>query len=92
VRSEDTVARYGGEEIVVVVLEANLELAVATAERIRAAVAAEEIEARQASVRVTVSVGCAELVETDHDERSLLARADEQVYAAKAAGRNVVKP
>lgn len=81
-------ARYGGEEIVVVVLEANLELARATAERIRAAVAAKVIEARNASVRVTVSVGCAELVETDQDERSLLARADEQVYAE----RNVVKP
>jgi diguanylate cyclase (GGDEF)-like protein len=90
VRSEDVVARYGGEEIVVMLLETTLEMARETAERIRSAVASTVVACRDVNVSVTVSIGCAELSAADADECGLVERADQQVYAAKKAGRNRV--
>jgi len=90
VRSTDIVARYGGDEFVVVAPETDLDAARVTAERIRRAVS----EARFATpegVRLssTVSVGVAELYPTE-DAGALFGRADRALYAAKRAGKDRV--
>ena len=89
--SEDLAARYGGEEFVVALLETELEDAVTTAERIRRAVSELVVSYREASLQVTVSIGCAEYSHADEDEVALFERADQRLYAAKEAGRNAVK-
>jgi len=80
-RETDYVARYGGEEFVVVMPQTDLFGACIFAERMRVAVAQQ--------LALTISGGVAEALDGDSAE-SLLARADEALYAAKAGGRNCV--
>jgi diguanylate cyclase (GGDEF)-like protein len=92
-RPGDLVARWGGEEFVVVLMDADVDAAAAAAERIRAAVAALDLphEGSACAPRVTVSGGRASMrpdarVASQH----LINMADEALYRAKAAGRNRV--
>ncbi len=91
--SSDWVARYGGEEFVLVLPETPLLQALDVAERLR-----QQIEQTLAvalpggqALRVTASLGVAEYRPGERGE-DLLTRADEQLYAAKQAGRNQVQP
>jgi len=95
-RSSDLAARYGGEEIAVLLPQTDLHNAGLLAERIRAAVTAEPVVTTDGvAIPVTVSIGVATLrgdPET-HPEtaaRRLIEEADIQVYRAKTAGRNQV--
>ena len=90
-RGDDTAARYGGEEIVVLLPEAGSEEARTVAERIRAAIAQRVVSFREVQLQVTVSIGCATYRHADKDEGILFERADQYMYAAKEAGRNCVK-
>lgn len=90
VRSADAVVRYGGEELVVVLVDTDLRGASDAAERIRAAIEATTIDAEQGPVRVRASIGVAAFPDHGHDQASLLAAADRALYAAKTAGRNRV--
>ncbi len=87
-RSGDVAARYGGEEFAVILPNTGLEGATAMAERIRAAVAALDIEHRAAPVgrSVTISVGGA--VAAGCSGAELLGAADAALYGAKRAGRD----
>lgn len=85
-RASDTAARYGGDELVLVLPEAARAGALAVAEKIRA-----EIEALRAGpAQVTVSAGVASAPEDGRSAAQLLAAADARLYAAKAAGGNRV--
>jgi diguanylate cyclase (GGDEF)-like protein len=89
VREIDVVGRYGGEELVVVLPEADIASAHEVAERLRA-----EIEAtfKQGILpAVTVSIGVASLQADIPDFETLVHRADVAMYAAKQAGRNRVR-
>jgi diguanylate cyclase (GGDEF)-like protein len=89
VRGSDVVARFGGEEFVVLLPEATLAQACEVAERVIAAVAAlEPATPTGEPLRVTVSVGVAVLASTDSGGTSLLHRADAALYQAKRNGRN----
>lgn len=91
-RGVDIVARYGGEEIVVVCPETNREQATIVAERIRSACEKLEIEKDATTARVTTSIGVAICPhEGVHSEEDLLQMADQALYAAKQAGRNCVR-
>ena len=90
IRNVDAAARYGGEEFVVVLVETSSQAAMETAERIRAKVAAARYEAGEQVLSVTLSVGVAECMEDDATAESVIARADQALYQAKAAGRNRV--
>jgi two-component system cell cycle response regulator len=93
VRSADLVARIGGEEFAVVMPETDLAVAARAAERLRAAIADRPFAARAtgAALPVTVSIGVTVTAPAGGDARDqMLKRADEALYAAKAAGRNRV--
>lgn len=86
-RSTDMVARWGGEEFVILLRDCALEQALAIAEKIRSRIADSPFDDVSA---VSVSVGVAERRQDD-DLTSWLARADSALYKAKRAGRNAVR-
>ena len=90
VRRDETVARYGGEEFVVLLPETTLEGAVSLAENLRARIAAHSFVFQNTTIAVSVSVGCAEAMESDSTAPDLFRRADEHMYRAKKSGRNRV--
>jgi diguanylate cyclase (GGDEF)-like protein/PAS domain S-box-containing protein len=85
-RGNDMVARWGGEEFVVLLRDCALPDALRLAEDIRAAIAEVPFGTLGS---LTVSVGAAE-VRADEDLTSWLGRADQALYRAKRAGRNEV--
>jgi diguanylate cyclase (GGDEF)-like protein len=91
-RSVDVVARYGGEEFAVLLPETSAEGALVVAEKIRRKVQAQNASHSAAqTIPVTVSIGCASCIPSDAAHPlDLLGAADQQLYAAKAAGRNRV--
>ena len=92
-RSSDLVARFGGEEFVVLLPDTTLEDAALIADRMRAAVEQMRIthEYSVAAQVVTASFGVAAMMPTPRNEpQELLAHADAALYRAKAEGRNRV--
>lgn len=87
-RKTDLVARYGGEEIVVVLPNTARADALKVAEEIRAIV--EEQTSTMLAIPVTVSIGAAVFPEDGRTLEAILERADRALYAAKRAGRNRV--
>ncbi|GIX46361.1 MAG: hypothetical protein KatS3mg131_0572 [Candidatus Tectimicrobiota bacterium] len=91
VRATDIAGRYGGEEFCLVLTETKLEGARLLAERLRRRVAAEPFPAPHgATFFVTCSIGVAPFTPDMRNVTTLLARADQALYQAKAAGRNRV--
>jgi diguanylate cyclase (GGDEF)-like protein len=92
-RDIDRPARYGGEEMAVVLPQTDLAGAELAAERMRQAIEALEIERIDggAPLGVTASFGVAALPECAHDQDSLIAEADAALYRAKRAGKNTVR-
>lgn len=89
VRDVDTVARYGGEEIVVVLPETDPAGATQAAERICDAVRRRPFgEPGQQAIEVTVSIGVAVFPTHGASSGALLRAADEALYAAKRGGRD----
>jgi len=93
VRGFDLVARYGGEEFVVVLPETPLPVALAVAERLRSVVAEKPIEVGEPPIAlpITISIGIAMTRARIDTPASLLERADEALYTAKAEGRNCIR-
>lgn len=96
-RMSDALGRFGGEEFVVLLIDADLESASMVAERIRASVAIDPMELSTGErLPVTVSIGVAMLPAGDLDQaieglaQDLVACADSALYQAKAGGRNRV--
>ena len=88
---EDLVARFGGEELEVLLTDADLPTAQRVAEKLRHAVEALRVQVRGISIDdVTVSIGVASLPDCGDTVDNLLAAADEALYRAKEEGRNRV--
>jgi diguanylate cyclase (GGDEF)-like protein len=91
VRDSDLVFRYGGEEIAVL-LECGPADAIRIAEKIRESVKSRGRRAHDEDFPpVTISIGAATSEHAKTDLKALMAAADEQLYAAKDAGRDCVK-
>jgi diguanylate cyclase (GGDEF)-like protein len=89
VREQDSVARWGGEEFLILMPGANLETAGTVAERLRQQVAAIEVPFGDHRIHVSMTFG----VSCHHGEESLDApvqRADAALYKGKLTGRNQV--
>ena len=89
VRDTDFLARWGGEEFVLMLTDSSADQARGLLERIRQAVQALEIAHSAGSLQLTVSIGLAQHLPGDTVERTL-ERADQALYRAKALGRNRV--
>lgn len=88
-RPHDLLVRYGGEEFVALLPDANLEEAKTIAERLRAVIAKTEIRQHDIAFHVTASIG---ITPTKHEAplEKLIDEADHALYRAKALGRNRV--
>jgi diguanylate cyclase (GGDEF)-like protein len=92
-RGNDLVARIGGEEFAILMTHATQERALEVAEALRSGLEKIPIELTGTTVHVTASAGVASLVPSDSESWGTLMReADRALYAAKAAGRNCVRP
>lgn len=90
IRPADFAFRYGGEEFAILLVEADLELGLKIAERIRSRMEASAAALPNGrSARLTVSVGLAGFA-GELDFEAFLKRADMALYEAKQAGRNRV--
>lgn len=91
-RADDEPARYGGEELAVLIQGASFAQVVGLAERIRAAVEALElVDIEGERLQVTTSVGVAALGAEITDGQALIAAADQALYQAKRDGKNCVR-
>ncbi len=92
VPAHHSVARYGGEEMAVIMPSTSLEEAVKIAEMIRESLAKSELKQKdngQSIGKVTVSIGIT-LMKAGDTAESFIARADDALYEAKESGRNRV--
>jgi len=90
-RDRDLVARFGGEEFAIVLPGADLSVALVVCERIRTTIADYSWNTIEPGLAVTASLGCV-VGMPGMTTQELLTEADRQLYAAKAAGRNLVMP
>ncbi len=91
-RADDVVGRIGGEEFAVVMPATKLSLAEEVANRVCDAVNDIDLEHPLGPVRLTVSIGAAEVEVWNEQPPAALQRADEAMYRAKLEGRNRVVP
>lgn len=94
-RENDVIARYGGDEFCAVLPETTLEQGRQVAERLREQLERHRFITSAGPIALTLSLGVAYLSANDHSPNNtldhLLDRADQALYAAKAAGRNRVE-
>lgn len=90
-RPDDVIARYGGEELAVILPETDLAGGVKIADELRKMVATQTFCFEDEDIDVTISCGVAEL-EPAWRSYDFVRAADERLYEAKRAGRNRVAP
>lgn len=90
-REVDSVARYGGDEFVVMLLGATTSVAALVAERLRKQVAAHQFMTEHGEpVELTCSIGLSAFPKHGRDKEQLLRKADESMYVSKRMGKNRV--
>ncbi len=90
VRQVDIVARFGGEEFTILLLNTPMEEAANMAERLRNIVQRHEISAEGYRINITISAGIASLRKDTCSKDDLVDQADRALLKAKASGRNKV--
>ena len=87
-RADDLIARYGGEEIVILLPNTSLKMAGIVLDRVRRDIMAMIVPELGGRWVVTASIGAAMLQPDDAGIAAMLERADAALYRAKEAGRN----
>lgn len=87
IRDTDFIARFGGEEFVILMPETNIEEALAAANKLREFIAESPFNFRKERVFITMSIGIAEFQENETPNNAF-ERADLALYKAKSSGRN----
>ena len=90
-RDADVVARFGGEEFVIMLPETTLAAATTVAERIRSMVFANALAIGESKLSLTVSVGVGEATASSPSIEAVLRYADRALYEAKHNGRNRIE-
>jgi diguanylate cyclase (GGDEF)-like protein len=87
IRDVDILSRYGGEEFVFLLPEADKEEAYTVSERLRKKLSEQQFDELP---RITISLGIASYPDDSDDIDQLIKKADAALYTAKQAGRNKV--
>lgn len=91
VREVDTVIRYGGDEYVIILVDADYDVASRVAERIRGTIENHRfLEEDELALKVTASIGVATYPVHTKDKKELLKAADKAMYRAKNISKNLV--
>jgi diguanylate cyclase (GGDEF)-like protein len=91
VRQVDTLARYGGDEFTILLVDTDLPTGIQVAERIRRTVADTIFEGENGEpIRLTISIGVAAYPQHSRVREGLLDLADKAMYRAKSLGRDCV--
>jgi two-component system cell cycle response regulator len=92
-REVDVLARYGGDEFVILLPQTNAAQALQVAERVRASITEVHLDTTKLTFNITLSIGIAEANTENRDEtiEAVLQRADDAMYQAKARGRNFIQ-
>jgi diguanylate cyclase (GGDEF)-like protein len=90
-RSTDTVARFGGEEFVVIMPRTTIKEAFEKVESLRQKISNNVVTDNQISASVTASFGMASFPKTSNNQVEIIRDADNALYKAKEAGRNCIK-
>lgn len=88
IRHPDLAGRYGGEEFLILLPNSNALAAAEQAARICKQIREAVIPIQKHVVRVTISIGIAELIHKTDNWESILNRADAAMYEAKSSGRD----
>ncbi len=91
IRAEDILGRWGGEEFLIVMPGASLDVALIALERVRALALHIELPSMSAGLRVCLSAGLASLEPNLKTLDELIARGDAALYRAKHEGRDLVR-
>lgn len=89
-RDSDVVCRFGGEEFLVICPGADVEVAKILGDRLRKAIENNIIDSPEFKGNITISIGVSVRSEWHTSPKDLIKNADEALYAAKDAGRNLV--
>ncbi|MFC3122796.1 diguanylate cyclase [Agaribacter flavus] len=92
VRHIDFVARFGGEEFIIVLPDTNVNGAKAVAEKIRKHLQQKIFSIDKTTIQLTASFGVAQLQASDDDFMHAITCADKALYTSKQSGRNTVSP
>jgi diguanylate cyclase (GGDEF)-like protein len=91
IRQSDFLARYGGEELIVILNGSNAVNARNVADKIRSCIEKTRFHIQDESICVTVSLGVTEVISSDAEPETPFIRVDEAMYRAKRDGRNRVR-
>lgn len=92
IRTADIFGRLGGEEFLIILPETNKMNAIGEAERLRKLVESNQMEFDGRKIKITISVGVAELNDSHKEPKDLINDADTKMIKAKNSGRNQVFP
>ena len=88
-RSEDVSGRYGGEEFIVILPATNAKNAMVPAEKLRKSIGRKKFDTGNGETfRVTISIGVAELEDSEESIDEIIQKADLALYRAKETGKN----
>jgi len=90
-RESDYIFRYGGEEFLVVMPNADVDDALKRVEELRERIWQAKIDSEGCELKATISAGVSQMLQTDVSAEGALKRADNALYSAKVNGRNRVE-